>query len=518
MQLRSRVAATVAAVALGAPGCAQIIGADFDEKVLCLTTEDCAAAGKHFICDKAAAACVSLTSDLCPSVYGDDTRDGAFIIGSIFPTTGPDQTVGKPLEEALALAVREFGTSGDLPPRPGETAVRPLVVVGCTDESNGDVAARAARHLIDDVHVPAIIGPAFSGITIQLATQVTIPAGVMLFSPASTSVSITNLDDHGLVWRTAPSDTLQAAALSLYVPTVEQEVRASLGLATTDKVRLVMLNKGDAYGRDLASALEKSLTLNDAPATSPGNAQSYKRIDYGNLGDPSSPPDYAQAVAKVLAFQPHIVAIAGTNEGVTEVFAPIEQGWPKAAGFAPAYVFSDGGAVPELWDFVAENDPMGTLRPRIHGTEPGTAGPRFDLFRSNFLAHFADESSPDVFGAGAYDIVYLLAYSAASLGEQPVSGASLAAGMGALVPPAPPLDVGKDNITTAFTALSTGKIDFGGASGPLDFDLSRGEAPSAIQIWCLPADAGGKAASAVYSGLFFDPATMLLTGTETACP
>jgi branched-chain amino acid transport system substrate-binding protein len=116
-------------------------------------------------------------------------------------------------------------------------------------------------------------------------------------------------------------------------------------------------------------------------------------------------------------------------------------------------------------------------------------------------------------GAGAYDATYLLAYSAVSLGSAPLTGAALAGGLKKMVPPGTKVDVGEENINSTFTVLQAGNnIDFNGASGPLDFDVKTGEAPSDIQIWCLPKDANGAAASAKSSGAFFNAQTSKLEG------
>ena len=42
--------------------------------------------------------------------------------------------------------------------------------------------------------------------------------------------------------------------------------------------------------------------------------------------------------------------------------------------------------------------------------------------------------------------------------------------------------------------------------------MTTGDAPSDIQIWCLPKDPGGKASSAQNSGLYFDASTGKLAG------
>jgi hypothetical protein len=42
-----------------------------------------------------------------------------------------------------------------------------------------------ARHLIEEVRVPAIIGPAFSGVTLDGAAEVAIPEGALLLSASA---------------------------------------------------------------------------------------------------------------------------------------------------------------------------------------------------------------------------------------------------------------------------------------------------------------------------------------------
>src|SRR5262252_7553939 len=51
-------------------------------------TKKCAAAnGQHFVCRKSDQACVSLLSEHCTEVFGDDTTDDAVILGAMFTTT-----------------------------------------------------------------------------------------------------------------------------------------------------------------------------------------------------------------------------------------------------------------------------------------------------------------------------------------------------------------------------------------------------------------------------------------------
>jgi branched-chain amino acid transport system substrate-binding protein len=443
---------------------------------------------------------VQIVSSECTTVVGDYKNDNAVLVGSLAPTTGSDATTGKPIENAIKLAVGDFekGANG-LPPRPGTSARRPIVLVGC-DDSNEPV--KAAAHLVDDLGVQAVIGAAFSGVTIKVATDVTIPKGALLVSPSATSVAITSLQDNGLVWRTSPSDTLQASALALLVPQVEATVRQEYSIQPATPIKLAIVHKGDAYGAGLADTLQAKLQFNGKAALD--NGTNYLRFDYG---DPDATPPttkYAEAITAVLNHKPHILLIFGVNEGVNEIFKPITQQWSGSTGHEPRYLFSDGGLLTELWTTVGSND---KLRKRVLGTVPGTNNNLFKTFRAAYVTSITDGTSPDTFGAaGGYDALYLIAYSVVAAGDKPLTGANLAEGMKKLVPPGKSVDVGMLNINTTYPDLLAGNsIDFNGASGPLDFDVNTGEAQSDIQIWCLPKDGNGAATMGQFSGLFYDP-------------
>jgi ABC-type branched-subunit amino acid transport system substrate-binding protein len=501
----------------------------------CKVNADCSKKGTYYICRKDTLKCVDLQSPgLCTSVIGDYTNDDAVIFGSILPTTGPDQSTGVPLQNAIKLAINDFTTDANgLPPATGQSARRPIVVVGCSDNSDSPTAVSAAQHLVDDVGVPAIIGAAFSGITISVATKVTIPAKVMLFSPSATSVAITTLDTSSprLVWRSSPADNFQAQALSLYTSAsttgLEAQVRSNLGLMPSDKIKVTILHKGDAYGSGLASALEGQLMINGAPAL--GQQGQYQNLDYGNPDDPKTdPPNYGPQVAKTIAQQPHIVFVFGTNEAVQQVFQPIDKGWTGSA-YYPLYVFSDGGEIPELWQYVAAAPGMSppppgasTLRARVSGSVPGTDNSLYQAFLSEYAGAFSDGTDPTVFGAaGAYDITYMLAYATSALlapgtKSSTLTGQNLATAMSYLVPGSgrTELDVGGNYINPAFGSLLGGTgIDFNGASGPLNFDVKHGEAPSDVQIWCI----NNAASNEINSGLYYDAANTVLAGAYTKC-
>ena len=319
------------------------------------------------------------------------------------------------------------------------------------------------------------------------------------------------------MWRTSPSDTFQAAAIVQYVAQLEPIIRAARELEANEPIRVALVYQGTTYGLGLYDTLAQSLTINGRLAFDDANRSVFMTNNYGDPSDPSLPLQAEGAVGAILAHRPHLVINLCTNEGVTQILKPVEDRWatenPGVPG--PRWVLGDGGKIPELWEYIDSND---DLRKRVTGTVPGSISTLFSNFERKYDARgFNDGTSPAVLGpAGSYDAVYLLAYAAVSLGAQPLNGPNLAAAMANLVPGAGinKVDVGANNIRSTFNALSAGgKIDFEGGSGPLDFDLGTGEAPSDIQIWCMPADGPShKASSAQSSGLYLNAQSLAMAG------
>jgi ABC-type branched-subunit amino acid transport system substrate-binding protein len=503
-----------AAGASGAGGAAGSAGAAGAEGG-CTTNLECVTKlGDNQICRKTDHVCVSLLSEDCIRVVGDYKNDDAFFVGSVAPTVGSDQSTGLAIQNSIELALNDFlSSSNGLPPAKPGGASRPIVLVGCNDNSDSDIAVRAAQHLVGDLGVPAIIGAAFSGITIKMATTVTIPGGTLVISPSATSTAITDLADNGLVWRTSPSDVIQSDALVKFMPQLEAEVRSLAGLAADAKMKVAMLNKGDSYGKGLSDSLITDLSFNGLPALE--NADNFVSFNYGNPDDPKSDPTkYPDALTKIFQLKPHLIMVFGTNEGVTEIFQKVEEGWATEAGasYRPFYIFSDGGEVTDLWEYLRAKDADDSMRKRVIGTVPGTNNANYKIFRNLYNSKISDGTTPDIFGtAGAYDAMYLLAF-AASTASEGITGASLAQGLGRLVPPGATIKAVSGQINPGFTALQSGQnIDFEGASGQLNFDVKTGEASSDIQFWCSPKGSDGKAATGSNTGAFYDAATQAVS-------
>jgi len=466
----------VNAAAAGAPSV--ITGGEACDK-----NDDCIRRhGGDWICRPSTHVCANLKSTDCQRVVGDATNDDAVIFGSLLPIEGMGATAGIPIEDAIELAIDDFRIAGSIPPAPGKTRRRPIVLVSCNDGA-GATAVRAARHLADDLGVAAIIGAGRSGVTTQVATEITIARNVLLISPSSTSLTLTNLaDKRGLVWRTCPSDSIQADAHLALMPLIEQERKSRLPAGTNLKV--AVLHKGDSYGNGLAEALNPRLSFNGSPALDAANTNYFRRLDYGDPGDPKKMPDYPAVLGQIIPFAPHVIFLLGTGEDSAALLSGIETKWPRSLSYRPIYMMADGSAVAELPQYLAHVPDE--ARRRILGTKPGTKGKGFAAFKDTYRSRVHDGSSPEAAGAAnGYDALYLLAYSVVATGADPITGPNLARGFARQVS-GTHVPLGSANIGTAFELLLSGQsFDYDGASGPLDFDLNTGEAASDIQIWCV---------------------------------
>lgn len=469
--------------------------------------------------------CVSLTSALCTTVASTKPDgyldDNAFIFGAILPTVGPDAAYGKVVEDSIKLALDDFHTTNGIPAASG-SGTRPLVLVGCNDGPDETQTDVAANYLIDQVGVPAIIGYPFSGNTITVATDVTIPKGVLLFSSAATSTGITTLDDHDLVWRTSPPDTIQAKALNLFYPTIEATARTRYPMIPLSQIKVAIIHTSDAYGAGLATALEAQLKFNGKAATQQsGPGGNYTRINYGS----STAPD-TTSITKSIAFGAHITFVFGFNESVDPIFKGIEAGWQTQTDMHRSmWLLADGSEVGVLWNKAVTTEDE---RQRIIGSVPGVNKnykPYADFTTAWNASKYAMDGSPDTLGtAGAYDITYMLAYSAVAVGTDPMTGANLVKfGLRNMEPtmatPHPQqVHIGPLTIMDTFPFLQKRtRIDIEGTSGHLDFDVA-GEAISDIQIWCLPkltamsGSTGMVADPAINSGLYYDSGAQTIAG------
>ena len=474
----------------------------------CSTNVECTQKlGGPAICRARDRRCAALLSPECTTVHGDITNDDTIVFGTLFTVTGTNGPSGLARQRSAELALDEIKQSVGGIRSGADGRPRPLAFVECDDNLSSVVPA---THLVDDVGVPAILGVASSSRVIEVATNVTIPKGVLLISPTATTPALTSLPDANLVWRTSPSDALQSVALVDQLPALEAEYRVANVVPATTKLGITFVYINEAYGLGLYEAVTGSGKINGKLITDASNAG----LSEGRSYMPN-PTDLEAQIVATLAENPRpaIVVLFGSTEVVTKFMAPLESRWGTAAP-RPVYLLADGGQKTELLGLATADD---ALRGRVRGSVPAAApsSTNFESFVFKYAGQFGGPA-PSVFGmAGSYDAVFLLGYAVAAAGPRAVTGDELQKGFGRLVSGAK-INVGGTSMNAGFQALtSPGTFDFDGASGPLDFDLTTGEARANIDVWCIAKDATGRPIF-VSSKRRFDAPTNAMAGTFDA--
>lgn len=408
--------------------------------------------------------CIKLT-DNCRRQTGEFSSANRVVFAATLPLTStPDSGVVDQSEQqglnALTLAIDEGNQ------REGIKGTR-FALLFCNTGGDDALAKAQVEWLGSQLKVPAVVTSG-SGQTIAI-TNVAAKQDMMVMSATSTSPELipTFQSNKGLLWRTAPSDSLQARVMA---DLISAQFPATDAGGAMVKIGIAYVNT--TYGQGLSSGLRSRL-----PARFQVQEVFYELND-DITGAVNSLDAFAPSLTMVVGFPPDIrkiIALAKTKPALT-----------KAAGHR--WLFSDSAKDPAVIDVATLDELAGSV-----GTAPAQgAGSTFPSFRDRFLAKFMADPSSFSFTSHSYDAMYLLMLSAAwaSNAGGAVTGVRMAEGMqnvsmGAMTPLAPP------NFTPAVTAMQARTpIDVEGASGKLNFDPAGGAPSSPYELWTIEPDAG----------------------------
>jgi branched-chain amino acid transport system substrate-binding protein len=297
------------------------------------------------------------TSVLTPATVPLPAGNGRLKIGVLLPTTGSGAQLGGPMINAVRLAVEEINRSGGVL---GE----PIEVVE-VDEGGSVSSAGLGFDTLISQDVDAIVGPA-SSLAVLGELDAAVSAGVLTCSPTATAMSLDEFPDNGLFFRTVPSDSLQALAIARVA---EQTGATNIAIGHLD----------DAYGRNLADAVERSLgTL--------GLRVGLRRAVARGESDLSS------HAAALIEQDPGVLIILGDADASTRLLAAV--GEFLGAGNAPRTIVNDAVRAARSSQILV--DLPAALRQQVVGVAP--------------LAIAADrEDLTGPYAAHAYDCVKLIA-------------------------------------------------------------------------------------------------------------
>jgi branched-chain amino acid transport system substrate-binding protein len=355
-------------------------------------------------------------------------------IGNLVPLRGDLAELGPAGRKAATVAVseaRRAARGSDV-----EVALR-----SADTETDDRIAEVRARQLVEDDDASCLVGDWASGGTFAVAGNVAVPDRVTLISPASTSFELSQLDDRGLVFRTAPSDDLQAVALAALAA-------RSIGGA---RGRLLSISaRDDAYGRRFSARLAAAWKRRG------GRVQGPFAYDPGQV-------DHRADARRLVAGDPDAFAIIDFPQS----FARLAPALLAGGRFEPDRLFvPDVMATADAGDYDIPPAALDGAR----GTLPGaTAASREGAyFDRRFAASGLHPAAQAGFDAEAFDAVNLCFLSAIAAGS--ADGGAIASEVAAVSGP-PGRRFGPQDLSAAVEALRRGgEIDYQGASGPLDLD------------------------------------------------
>lgn len=296
---------------------------------------------------------------------------GDIMLGILMGVTGGLEQLGPPIRDSAQLAVDQVNDSD----------VDFTVDSQFEDTQTDPNAGISAAESLSSAGYPMVAGALSSTVTIQVANNVSIPNEIVQMSPASTSPAITDLNDNDFVWRTTPTDALQAQVMA-------EIARQRLNASTTSYLAL-----NNDYGQGLAQAY----------------AQAFKDRDGEVLTEVSFEPEqgsYTSPLNQAMQDNPDVLMIVGYPASGVQILRDYYADYDPSA---TDILVPDGLKDSELPGNVG--NPMSN----VTGTAPQSTGPGRDAFESMYQE--AHGSSQVPFRAQSYDAAAVLMLANAAAGE-----------------------------------------------------------------------------------------------------
>jgi branched-chain amino acid transport system substrate-binding protein len=327
----------------------------------------------------ALAACSSSSSSTPSTDTSSPAAGSALTVGTLLPQTGSLAFLGPPEFAGVDAAVKDINDAGGVLGQP-MTAIQ-----GDSGDTTTDIASTTVDSQLAQ-GVSAIIGAASSAVSLTVIDKI-VNAGVIMFSPANTSITFSTYPSKGLYFRTAPPDTFQGAVLG------------GQALNNGNK-NCAILALQDPYGTGLAKSFTTNFTAGGGKVAS---TQIY---------DPKA-ASYESEVSKTKAANPDCIVLIGFDESKKILAELIKQG----IGPNKVQLYLVDGNISNT---IADGLPKGIMK-GTQGTQPGAdpAGIKDKLLATN--PNLKDFN----YGAESYDATTIIALAATAANS--TKGADIAA-------------------------------------------------------------------------------------------
>ena len=294
-------------------------------------------------------------------------------IGVLLGYTGPIESMTPNMASGAELAMKEISDSGAL--LDGKVLVPVRADSTCIDAA---ASTAAAERLITSDGVAAIVGADCSGVTTATLQNVAVPNGVVMISPSATSPALSEVEDNGLFFRTAPSDARQG-----------QIVTKILQAKGVGEIAITYTNND--YGKGLADSIETNFKAAGGSVTI-------------NAAHEDGKADYSAEVGALAAAGGEVLVVAGYLD---QGGAGIIQSSLDSGAFDTFYL-PDGMTGQPLVDNIG-SDLNGSF-----GAYPGTDSPGAAKFAEMATAGGFEATA---FAAESYDAAALIALGMQAAGS-----------------------------------------------------------------------------------------------------
>ena len=358
-------------------------------------------------------------------------------IGLIVPLTGDLGAFGEGMVNGARLAIEEINAEG------GVLGQALRLAIGDT-QTKPQAGVDTAQKLVAIEGVSVLLGAQSSGVTIPVALSVSKVQKVLQISAASTSPTITTLDDGDFLFRTVPSDLYQGLALA--------EVVHETGYRN-----LAILYVNNDYGDGLARSFEQAFAALGG-ATSVALAY-----------EPGNPSYRGELAAAARGGGEALLLIGYPEYGITILRQALEE------GYFQKFVFPDGMKSPVIIEQI------GHYLEGAIGTNPAPLAEAAPVqhFRRSYEERYGEPPAAP-FIDGVYDALYLVA-----LAMERAKSADRVAIRDALraVAGPPGIKVRPGEWAEAKALIAEGReVDYVGAAGDHDFDAA-GDVAGTFAFW-----------------------------------
>ena len=372
----------------------------------------------------------------------DDSGDDAepLKIGLLLPFTGDLSDFAVAMQQAADLAIKQINEAGGVNGQPVE------LVTGDTATSPQQ-GVEEARRLVDIEGVSAIVGPASSGVVLQVAESVTGPEGVVVISPSATSPALTVVDDDDTLFRTTISDAAQGVILA--------ELARELGFGSA-----CVMYVNNAYGQGLNDSFKANFEAEG------GTVQV-------EVPHEQQQPSYASELSTCTEGGPDVVAAISYPESAGVYFREALE-----SGNVDQFIFTDGPKSDTLFEELGWENFEG-----MYGTSPGSVDSSVGQAFGDAFADEYGELPPLPFLRETYDAVYLIALAAEKAGSTDRTEIRDAL-RDISNEPGETINPGVEGWEAAVEALDDDEdINYEGAAGSAEFDEHGDILRGAIEVW-----------------------------------